>query len=69
MEGAVCQAHEADLARDDDSCEEELVSPADYVTKVMTLEPDHPVTSELRHRPRLGGMNTCPASQEDYCWP
>ena len=67
-EGAVCQAHEADLARDEESREEELVSPADNVTKVMTLVPDHPVTSELRHRQRLGvgvGINTAPASQAD----
>ena len=33
----------------------------------MTLAFGHPVTSELRHRPRLGGggINTTPASQRD----
>ena len=64
-EGAVCQAREEDLARDQESCEEELVSPADDVTKVMTLASGHPVTSELCHRLGLGGINTGTASQGD----
>ena len=64
-EGAVCQAREEDSAGDKESREEELVSPADNITKVMMLAPGHPVTSVLRHRPGLEGINAGPASQED----
>ena len=64
-EGAVCQAREEDFARDKESCEEELVSPANDVTEVMALAPGHPVTSALHHRRGLEGINTGPASQGD----
>ena len=64
-EGAVCQARKEDSAGDKESREEVLVSPADDVTEVMTLAPGHLVTSALRHRPGLEGINTGPASQGD----
>ena len=48
-----------------ESQEEELVSLAGDVIEVMTLAVRHPVSSELRHRPRLGDINTAPASQDD----
>ena len=64
-EGAVCQACQEDSAGDNESREEELVSPADDITKVMTLVPGPPVMSVLCHRLGLEGINTGPASQGD----
>ena len=54
-ERAVCQTCQSDIAIDEESQEEESVSPACNVTKVMMLMLHHPISSELCHRLRLGG--------------
>ena len=59
-EGAVCQAHEADFARDRESREDELVSLADNVTEVMTLVLRHPVLS-VASLPEAGGYKYSPS--------
>ena len=60
----VCETRQSNFAGSGESRGEELVSPACNIMEVMTLALHHPVLSGSRHRPRLGGMNTAPASQE-----
>ena len=64
-EWEVFQAREEDFTGDKESCKEELVSPADDVTEVMTLAPGHPVMPTLSYPLGLEGINTAPASQGD----
>ena len=62
-EGAVCETRQSDFTGSGERRGVKLVSPACNVKELMTLALHHPVTSESRHRPRLGGMNTAPASK------
>ena len=62
-EGTVCETRQSDFAGSGERRGAELVSPTCNVTEVMTLALHHPVASESRHRQRLVGMNTAPASQ------
>ena len=52
--GPVCETRQSDFAGSGESREEELVSPTCNVTEVVTLVLHHPVSSESRHRPRMG---------------